>query len=767
MRRPLAFACALIVVCIYAGVITGLFPLSQNKELPADGEYITMTGSVKEIHDNYIVMENATNGKNSGIYVIYFDDIHEDEAHELMIGEGIKICGRYADFSHAMNPGQFDAYDYYSSKGYDGSVRYARLLSHDGNCSAVREALRRLNVRLKERIYSVCPEKEASILSDLLLGDKEEIDSETKTLYQNNGIAHILSISGLHISILGMGLYRLLRKMRCPNTPSAMSAAFILVLYCMMTGMSVSAVRATGMFVIRMFSHLFGRSEDQLTSLSLMAALTAVSNPLTVTGSGFLLSYGAALGIFVFLPAVSGLFFEQHRDKEKLFREDTLINRASGLIKKICIIISKALVSSFLITMFTLPVQLYFFYRVSTYSVFLNLIILPCMSLLVFSGMLMMVPGLGITGTAACILLDIFERLCRLAEKLPFHEWNPGRPGITAIAIYYIFIILIIIICISAGNHIAYRGIVIFLLASMLFVIRFPLPAHNTSTQLYVGQGNCNVTITDSGEVFIFDGGSSSQKNIGEYIIRPFLKIGGLSHIDGIFISHSDSDHINGCLELIENMDAWGLEIGGVYITPQMMNDGTENTRRLLEGCDSAGIPVACISAGDEWDSGDTHFVCLHPAKEFIPEDPNSGSMCILVSFVYRSHERTNINTYSEIRTHPAAHTMLIPGDIQGSGEKELAKNLALLSIDNPAIDIYLTAHHGSSGSSSEEFLDIARPRLAVNSAGLNNVYGHPHAETLARLEAAGCACLNTFDTGAVTLDFSEKDIKISAFCSN
>jgi competence protein ComEC len=809
MRRPLALVCSLIVVFVFAGNLLGILPLRKNISLPGDGEYVTISGVTDEIHDNYIIVKDAVIVDASGVgdyadascvkrgdsvasddlrvkddtvtmtILVRFNDTYVSStdtaaASDLKIGEGVVIRGEFASFSHAMNPGQFDAYDYYTSKGYDGSVRNAALISADGKCAPVREYLRGFRLLLESRIYKVCPEKEASVLCDMLLGDKEGIDDEVKTLYQNSGIAHILSISGLHISILGMGCYSLLRKLKCRNVPSAVFSAGILVLYGIMTGMSIPATRAIGMFVIRMFAQVFGRTEDPPTSLGIMAALTAIINPAAVTGVGFLLSYGAALGIMVFLPAVRKVL-KSVLCRGGRYYGDTAGDRVRRLMHVVGKKMTDALVSSMSIILFTLPVQLWFFFRVPVYAVLLNLLILPCMSLLVFAGMLMLVPGLGFVGSISCILLDLFEWLCRLSEELPFHSWTPGRPAVPAIIVYYSCILLIIALSHSAESvltllplsilklsrtstakdidHMNRNRVIIFsvLIVLMLFVINLPLPHHDTSTQLYVGQGNCNVMITGAGEVYMFDGGSTSQKQVGEYIILPFLRYSGISRIDAIFISHSDEDHMNGCLELLENMDQWDLDIGSVYITPQQMYDGTDNTSSLQSLCDTEGVPIRCISAGDEWYSGDTRFTCLHPAADFKPEDANAGSMCILAEFT------------------PREHTILFPGDVQGAGESALSSAISRTAYSSPLgeiprLDICITAHHGSSGSTSEEFLIAARPRLAINSAGLNNRYGHPHAETLARLDAAGCVYLNTFETGAMTLDFSGDEISVRTY---
>jgi competence protein ComEC len=414
------------------------------------------------------------------------------------------------------------------------------------------------------------------------------------------------------------------------------------------------------------------------------------------------------------------------------------------------------------------------------------------MSVLVFSGMILMIPGLGFVGKFSCMLLGIFEFLCKCTEKLPGHVWNPGRPGKGWIAVYYAVILVIVIwgrmIRASRKDRIRemlkYMGprgrkfvrvvdrivkvsdkgrlrpcfaATMLLCILALIMIRCPLLLRNSCTQLYVGQGNCNVMITDAGEVYIFDAGSSSEKNVCEYIIWPYLKYSGLCNVNAIFLSHSDADHINGALELIENAEAWGVGIDAVYITPQMKDDGSTNTEQLLTSCEAAGVEVHTISAGNEWNSGSTHFTCLHPAPGYIPEDPNSGSMCILAEFGHRASH----SAFAGAST--GDFTLLIPGDVQGSGETALTDSIAE-ALGSRRLDVYITAHHGSAGTTTVEFLNASHPRLAINSAGLNNRYGHPDPETLSRFRTSGCAYLTLYETGAVTLDLSGSEIEITQY---
>ena len=138
----------------------------------------------------------------------------------------------------------------------------ARLLGSDKGCWWVREGLLRLRGFLKDRLYRGLPPREASVLARMLLGEKDGLDQDLKELYQDNGIAHVLAISGLHISLLGMGLYGLLRRWGCPIMPAAVAGGCMILIYGGMVGWGISAVRAIGMYLIRMLGEIWGRHYD-------------------------------------------------------------------------------------------------------------------------------------------------------------------------------------------------------------------------------------------------------------------------------------------------------------------------------------------------------------------------------------------------------------------------------------------------------------------------------------------------------------------------
>ena len=331
----------------------------------------------------------------------------------------------------------------------------------------MREKLFAFRRRLHDRLAKVFPEKEASVMQTLLLGEKEELDAEVKALYQRNGIAHILSISGLHITLLGMGCYRLLKRLGAPVRVAAAGGAMTLLLYGMMVGMSVSASRAIGMYLLQMLGIFVGRTYDMLTGVGLLAALLVLQQSERLGDVSFLMSFGAVLGICLLTPVFAG-------DG----REDNVgVETASGVVAGLLTVTDilgdsayernkyregwrkvvyerlwrmvSALKSGFAasagVILFTLPIQLWFFYEIPVYSVLLNLLVLPFMSVVMAGGILSLIPGLGIAGTVDCLILWWYEWICERFGELPGAVWCVGRPAKWQMIVYYSGLFVLII----------------------------------------------------------------------------------------------------------------------------------------------------------------------------------------------------------------------------------------------------------------------------------------------------------------------------------
>lgn len=770
MRRPLFAAAVAVVAVVWAGLAAGWYDdpppeWTDRSEVEQNAPWY-VTGQVCRKEKDKIWLQS----------VIINDSIpHEekliceltDGGTDIPMGSRIAVSGTFAPFSGASNPGEFDTAAYYRSLGAEGRLRNVSVLRQSKEYWKVWEVLYQVKLYLKERLYRVFPEREATIMCALLLGEKGDADSDLKELYKRNGILHILSISSLHITIIGMSLYRLLRRTGLPIVPSAGAGAVVLVLYGMMTGFSVSACRAIGMYLIRMIGEICGRTYDMLTALGILAAVMTLANPFYLQNAGFLLSFSAVLGIGAVYPALVPKEYPVH---PKFYGENPLLLFLKRLLRKL----KYAALANLSITLATLPVQLWFYYEVPVWGTALNLLVLPLMKPALITGFLSLVPGLGGLGTMDRLVLWWYEAACRFFDKMPLSVWNPGRPEVWQIVVYYVVLVCALMlskvvreiaksdrtgrmsgftlmlvravckgkdkaaVCWFAG---ALQGVA---LAVAILILAIRPEAQNRVIFLDVGQGDCCLIQTRSGVNYLFDCGSSSRSKVGQYVLLPALKYYGIHKLDGIFLSHPDTDHMNGILELLELAEDNHLTVGQLILPAVEEAVRVEEFGEILAAVDTmgknrgGGVRVAWLGAGDSWDCGDVRFLCLNPRKGCSAAEGNAYSECIYGDF--------------------GSFSLLLTGDVEGEGEKALISELQSREINS--VTMLKAAHHGSRNSTSSEFLKQLYSQAVVISCGQNNRYGHPHEELLERLEEAGSYVFRTDQGGAVILQTDGKRVE-------
>ncbi len=696
---------------------------------------------------------------------------------QICLGSHVTVQGRMEFYQHATNPGEWDNANYNLINNVAGQLKEARLLGSDKRQWRIREALLRLRRVLKERLWRALPSREASVLAKMLLGEKYELDREIRELYQNNGIAHVLAISGLHITLLGMGLYGLLRRCGCPIVPSAIIGGCMILFYGGLVGWGISAVRAIGMYLIRMLGEIWGKRYDMLTAMGVLAAGMVCHNPRLVYHCGFLLSFGAVVGMGVIYPAL--LKLPVNSVLERMIRSAGRADKAhlkrglkageSKLYWKYKVLLwfgglIRGLLASLAVTLATMPIQLWFFYQIPVYGILLNIVVLPLMGLLLTGGLILMFfPAAYPARWVVMGILGLYEELCRLAEGLPGHLWITGCPRPWQIAAYYGILTAVVCmtkrtgkrpgleernaaradaVCESVKRRMIHRefagagsiaakamgkwesGISLLLLTMAVILLTACGDRGFSITMLDVGQGDCVCVRTARGLVYLFDGGSSSRSGVGEYVLIPYLKYQGIRTIDGIFLSHGDQDHINAVRELLS--DSKGIRLKVLYL-PQSKEPLPESLEELRALAWKAGCKVEYLSQGKGWAQGDFRLTCLWPHSDY-GGGGNAGSACYLLE-------------EKDFR-------VLLTGDVEGEGERQLTAYLRTMSLSG--LDVLKVAHHGSRYSTLDAFLQAVTPRLALISAGRDNSYGHPHEETLRRLENRGCRFLQTADGGAI-----------------
>ena len=451
MRRPLfAVALCLVSICalrLWSGGAERIEREFAWLESLTEAENLTLAGQVYQkeedsiylksmeiVHSNAFGQSATESWQNvSNVRII----CKLSGALSIPIGSVVQVQGEFEPFLGATNPGEFDARIYYRSLGIVGKLEEGILLGQGEDYWPVREWLHGVKRYLSGRIYDIFSVEDAAVIEALLLGEKGNLDSELKDLYKRNGILHILSISAMHVSIVGMSIYQLLRKVGVPIWLSALCGSVVLLMYGAMAGFGVSAVRAIGMYLIRMFGEVVGRTYDMLTALGLVGVLMVLYNPYYLQNGGFLLSFSCVLGIGVLYPL---LLPEFRRYEGKNRALNTPWKKVLEFLRKAEL--PRQITSSFFlslsVTLATLPVQLYLYYEVPIFSVFLNLLVVPFLKPLMISGIVALIlPQSVVFEAVVSTILGWYEVACKCFDSLQYNTWNPGCPRGWQMAIYY------------------------------------------------------------------------------------------------------------------------------------------------------------------------------------------------------------------------------------------------------------------------------------------------------------------------------------------
>lgn len=716
----------LILICTSADVRKGTFLTSAETALE-DGKSVWVYGEVvnKELKGESlaITLQHAQviNSDNQKYKIL----VYIQNSNSCQIGDKIRLYGKIKQLQISTNKGMFNSALYYKGKGIQYTMQGEEIQILKTQKISIREKIFRLRVRLYERLFQMFEEDTAALLGGILLGIKNDIGEETKELYQKAGIFHLISISGLHISCIGLALYKIIRKISGSFAASGILSGAFLVFYTLLSGSSVSTIRAVIMAVIMMGAWYLGRTYDILSSLSLAAILILSESPYSLYQAGFQLSFGAVLGICMVSPRFTEAFAGENP-------------------------IAKAVFANLGIQFTTLPLILYYYYEVPVYSLLLNLILVPFMSLVVFSGIFALLlsfinmPAGTFLGGAAIVLLFFYEKAAAFTLKLPYGVLRLGQPSLAGIVIYYGILFLAVGIIgkmnqkkrklleeekhaydvkgiEDIANKICFTGI---LLACIFLKIHKWEPLK--ITMLDVGQGDCIVVEYNQKEVYLVDGGSSDVKKVGKYRMVPFLKAEGIRRIQGIFISHMDSDHISGIKELLEYERKGEFQIDTIYLPDISGKDEAyEEMENLIF---QEGIPIVYVARNTILEKEDLKFQVLQPLAQESYSEKNETSM--VFNLKYKDF------------------SMLFTGDIEGKGEEEL-KSSGLLE----DITILKAAHHGSEYTMCQETLNQITPEVTLISCGKDNSYGHPHKAFLERINNLNSKIYVTMNDGAITVE--------------
>ncbi len=697
-----------------------------------------------------VYLKNALiNNRECGNIIAYFQS-----EPDLKIGNKIYLKGKIQQFEVARNKGNFDSKKYYLSIGITTKIAVKEYYVSDDNYDFLRDKLCTLREYVVGMFSKLCDTNgkdkwlygnKAGIFSAILMGDKTELDQEIKDLYSLSGIAHILAISGLHISLIGMFLYSLLRKRFSFATSSALTIA-VVTLFAITSGMGIATIRAFVMFILKLIGEILGRKYDYITAISLSALILLADNPFIIINSGFQMSFCAMITITIIWPKVV-----------------YLINIKSK--------IANSIVFSLCIGIFMNPVIAYNYFQLPTYSFMLNIIVVPLLGIVVISaiagsGMGFLSILMGKTAlTPGCLILEVYTFLCENVLKIPGAVIVVGKPTIKIIVLYYI-VIVFSLFCFTLvrknyekdcnikemidenGKKVISSQIILKKQRKFDFKIRLAVigisilsgffiyytPSKGLDIQFMdVGQGDGIFIKADDGTTITIDGGSSDVKNVAKYRMIPCIKASGTGVIDYAVITHADKDHISGIEEILNMNTENGLTIRNLVMPHVSYED--EAYDELLTAAKTKGIQVLYIKEGDTMKLGKVEIKCIHPDGKYISDNRNDYSTVLSLKY----------------ENFSALFTGDIPAEIEKSIINKIDNNYTILKV----------AHHGSKYSSDMEFLKKVMPAYSVMSVGEDNSYGHPGTETINKLKSLNSKILRTDLSGEIEIFSKENNMEI------
>ncbi len=722
-RRPLTILC-LLVTGVLAVLLAAGVPLYPEPSGNAEARLFLsvprsclVSGAVTEsgLRDSYAycILSDAVLRNGGRFLPISKVKITYQEMIRYPVGTVLTARGVCSPVRGTENPGQFDTGLSDRLKRIGFVMRNPDITVLERNLKVIPEFAAFCSRSWRELICRIWQPDVSGIMCAMLTGDKTGLDDRSRILWQTGGVLHILAISGMHLGFLGAGIYRFLRRRRLPVKAAAYLSGAVMIFYTIMTGTSVSAVRALCMFLLMTGAELAGRTYDPPSALSLSALLILLENPYYLEYAGFQLSFCAVLALM-------------------FFRERSRAVQMTGMF------------------LMMLPFVLWHFYEFPLYGLLVNLIFLPLVPLLLTAGLagcaggalLVFTAGrflpasaadliLSLLGLPASCIVRLYDFVLTQIAKLPCAAAICGRPALPFLLLYFVLFSLWSFLLWRWKLYI--RRYLLFLTIPFLIWILslHPRPGLRVTVQS-VGQGDSILLEEKGGCNILIDGGSSSVQNVGTMRILPCLKYRGIRKLDYVFLTHMDEDHISGIREILTMIaeHTCPLRVGAVVFP--VLSEKDETYEAMTELADRAGARVLCGKKGDSLTAGDLSLTVFGPDPACETDPPDANAQCLVIGIARGDFDA------------------LFTGDVCGEGEAQLIRSLKK---KRKHYELLKVAHHGSKYSTPSDFLSLIRPDISVISCGWENRYGHPHEVLLSRLKQCGTEIFRTDLGGAVTVE--------------
>lgn len=647
----------------------------------------------------YIVKAKTGQLKNKK-FIIY---INKNNNKLFKYGDLIKIQGEYSSPQTARNYKGFDYSQYLKTLKIYGIIKIeeANLLK-ENDLNFVLISINNLKQKMIDHSNKNMPQKTANLLLGLLIGQKDNIQEDIIKSFRTANLSHILAVSGTHTSYIILGLTYIITKSKAPRRIGYIITIIILLVFIIITGASYSVIRACIMSIITISAKLFYKKENFFISICVSLFIILIQNPFAINDIGLKLSFLGTIGIIVFNKNITGLFI-RIKIKENIAKVLSLTFSAQLMIMPITILNFNTFSLTFFISNILASPLLGIIIILGFIAIFVSFVLNPISKILFF---------------VLNLFLELLIFISEIVTKIPGSSILVKTPNLVFVITYYILILFINYFFIIKKNPIrrfqkkiikicTIKNIkrIIKIIARIFLIISFLtmlVRVINPTLKIYfidVGQGDCTLIITPKGKKILIDGGEGKNE-----ILLPYLLDRGINKIDYIIISHFDSDHCNGLIEVMEK-----IKVGKVIVSKQP--EESEEYRNISEIIKQKNIEAYVVKAQDRITiEKDLYINILNPAGKLEFKDLNNNA--IVAKLIYKNF------------------SMLFTGDIEKAEE-----NIAQKYKNNLKSTILKVAHHGSKTSTNEKFLKYVEPQIALIGVGENNKFGHPNQQTIEKLK--------------------------------
>lgn len=599
------------------------------------------------------------------------------------------------------NPGGFDYEAWLLAEGIDG-LGYVREEAGLQKLRANSFSVSSLRQLLYERLQALSAHSELGqkVLPALLLGHRAQLDGEFQSKLERTGTNHLFVISGIHIGLVSMLSYGLLRRLLPwllplpPQQPvqrlAAWAAIAMAIFYAMLAGFSLPTQRALVMLTGFMLGRLLGRNFNLLFRFLLALALVLLLNPLAAMSAGFWLSFTAVAGLMWFVESAQG-------------------NRWRELLRAQLVV--------YLVLMLPL---LFWMGQVSLIAPLVNLFAIPVLGFLLLPlafaglglGMLWPAGGALPVQWANSLLALLMTALDWLGSLLPMLDSAlPAYQGSTLLLVMLMSALAVLLLLLPLPWSL--RAPVPFLLLPLFFGPTPQKPEANLLVHvLDVGQG-LSIVLQQGQHNMLYDTGARIEGGVdmASSVLLPFFRQQQIRQLSLLVLSHNDNDHAGGLPVILAAMPVARI------MASDPRSAAEQSPGRSIERC----------QAGQRLSLGQAELQLLHPGPDEMRAENNDNS-CVL-------------------QLHFGQHRVLLSGDISRAVEYPLVQTWG----DDLVSQLLIAPHHGSATSSSFPFIKTVRPEYVVYSAGCHNRFSHPATEVDRRYQLLGVARLNTATSGLIS----------------